>query len=330
MQLLTDNEIQREKWEDFIASNNFASPFQTPSFYEFINSVPNWSAKVFAIINNNQLRSLVVVILQKDKGIKGYFSYRGIIYGGPIYEADQPDALGLLLSSVYSLLKKEVIYLETRNFFDYSDVQYFFEENKWIYTPYLNFQMGVTDEKSLISAVSSSRLRQIRKAKQGGVTWREAAELEEVKSFHEILYTLYKRKVKKPLPPWKFFQNFFEKQIGKYLLVFFNGNIIGGIMCPILAGRSIYELYICGLDEKFKEQYPSIMATWAAVEYALQNQIPVFDFMGAGKPDEAYGVRDFKARFGGNLVEHGRFLNVTQPFLYRLGKAGLNLLAKLN
>jgi len=27
---------------------------------------------------------------------------------------------------------------------------------------------------------------------------------------------------------------------------------------------------------------------------------------GAGKPSEKYGVRDFKAKFGGNLVNFGR------------------------
>jgi serine/alanine adding enzyme len=42
--------------------------------------------------------------------------------------------------------------------------------------------------------------------------------------------------------------------------------------------------------------------------------------MGAGKPDEGYGVREFKSKFGGELVEHGRFLFVCNPRLYALGK----------
>jgi lipid II:glycine glycyltransferase (peptidoglycan interpeptide bridge formation enzyme) len=48
--------------------------------------------------------------------------------------------------------------------------------------------------------------------------------------------------------------------------------------------------------------------------------------MGAGKPDEAYGVRDFKAKFGGKEVEHGRFLCVTKTLLYRIGKLGVAIL----
>ena len=53
-----------------------------------------------------------------------------------------------------------------------------------------------------------------------------------------------------------------------------------------------------------------------------------FDMMGAGKPDEAYGVRDFKARFGGEQVEYGRFLYIRKSLLYWIGKLGVKFLKK--
>ena len=45
--------------------------------------------------------------------------------------------------------------------------------------------------------------------------------------------------------------------------------------------------------------------------------------MGAGKPEEGYGVRDFKSKVRGKLVEHGRFLCVLNPVLYNIGKIGI-------
>jgi len=48
--------------------------------------------------------------------------------------------------------------------------------------------------------------------------------------------------------------------------------------------------------------------------------------MGAGKSGESYGVRDFKARFGGEMVEFGRFLNIRKPLFYILGETGLRLM----
>lgn len=58
-------------------------------------------------------------------------------------------------------------------------------------------------------------------------------------------------------------------------------------MCPILKGKAIYEFYVCGNDSENKNRYASVMANWAAIEYASKNNIPTFDFMGAGKPPRA-------------------------------------------
>jgi lipid II:glycine glycyltransferase (peptidoglycan interpeptide bridge formation enzyme) len=71
------------------------------------------------------------------------------------------------------------------------------------------------------------------------------------------------------------------------------------------------------------------MATWAAIEYSHQNNIPVFDFMGAGSPKIEYGVREFKSRFGGNMVEYGRFILIFNPLLYHTAKLGLKLIKKI-
>ncbi len=77
------------------------------------------------------------------------------------------------------------------------------------------------------------------------------------------------------------------------------------------------------MDGKFKNIFPSTLATWAAIEYAAANDFKYFDMMGAGKPDEGYGVRDFKAKFGGELVEHGRILRVNHKLKYSIGKKAI-------
>ena len=52
--------------------------------------------------------------------------------------------------------------------------------------------------------------------------------------------------------------------------------------------------------------------------------------MGAGKPNEDYGVRDFKLQFGGELVEHGRYNNIFNPSLYKIGLLGIKIMAKFS
>lgn len=330
MRVLKNKEINKLKWLDLISKSDFSSPFQTSQFYDFFNSIDNFSADVFAIEESGEYKALVVITIQKEKGIKGYFSRRGIIYGGPLVLDNSELYLKRLLNEIKEGYKSKLIYLETRNYYDYTFFRSSFKESGFKYVPWLNFHLDTSSDIPVIKKkMSSSRLRQVKKAIKNGAEWKEAKSIEEVSAFYEILQNLYKDKIKKPLFSKEFFLEFYKQKIGKYLLVYFEGNVIGGIMCPMLQKKAIYEFYVCGLDSEYKNQYPSVMATWAAMEYANLNGIPLFDFMGAGDPNESYGVREFKSRFGGQEVEHGRFINILNPFLYKVGIIGLKLMSIL-
>jgi len=51
--------------------------------------------------------------------------------------------------------------------------------------------------------------------------------------------------------------------------------------------------------------------------------------MGVGTPEMSYGVRDFKARFGGELVNYGRFIRINNKFFFHIAEIGDNILALL-
>ena len=177
--------------------------------------------------------------------------------------------------------------------------------------------------------MSETRRRQIRKAVSSGVEITEAQSEQEIADLYCILAELYRRKVKTPLFPLSFFIEFYRQKRGVILLVKYGEKVIGGIMCPIFDEKCIYEWFVCGMDNEYKNHYPSVMATWAAMEYANGHNTPMFDIMGAGVPDVPYGVRDFKAEFGGEMVEHGRFLHVAKPWLYKIGTLGVKVLKRI-
>ena len=108
----------------------------------------------------------------------------------------------------------------------------------------------------------------------------------------------------------------------------YQGKIIGGTVCVVLPNKAVYEWFVCGVDGVYEHIFPSSYATYLGIRYAAENGCLIFDMMGAGKPEEAYGVRDFKARFGGEQVEHGRYLYVRKPLLYWIGKTGVKMLKK--
>jgi serine/alanine adding enzyme len=328
MTFLSDNQIDKNKWLAFFLANPFSSPFQSPDFFQLFNSIPNLSARVFAIEQNHEIKALCVVTFQKEKGIKGYFSRRAIIYGGPLLPDNDNNVSTVLLKHINTTLKSSVIYTEVRNLNDYSNYLNCFFAAGFRLEQHLNFQLNCTSEEIVWANMNTNRKRQIKKALKSGVVIQEAKTEQEIIDYYQILNNLYQNKIKKPLFELNFFKTLFKNRFAIFLLVKWQDKIIGGIVCPVLPQKTIYEFYICGLDNEYKELSPSVMATFAAIEYGYKNNLKTFDFMGAGKPDEDYGVRDFKAKFGGELVTHGRFLKINQPFLYSIGKLALYLINK--
>lgn len=325
--VLTYPDIDPQQWQALVDRSPYATWFQTPEAYQFYASLPA-EMQPFAVgvqCDNKLVGVCVGYITQTKNPLKQFLTRRAIIIGGPLLADDiSEEALAKLLEAIKRLGDK-AIYVETRNFHDYSRWKSVFTHSGFAYHPHLNFHVDCTQE-NMLATMSESRRRQIKKAIKSGVAIVEAQSQEDVRTYYDILKDLYKNKVKTPLFPLDFFLKFYENSFGKYLLVKYEDKIIGGIMCPILKARTIYEWFVCGMDEQYKNQYPSVVATHAAIEYAKANGLPLFDFMGAGVPDQPYGVRDFKMEFGGELVEHGRFLCIRKPLLYKIGKTGVNFL----
>ena len=120
-----------------------------------------------------------------------------------------------------------------------------------------------------------------------------------------------------------------RSSLGKVFIVKHDDNLIGGAFCLFSKKRGIYTLYYTGNRNYHKKIFPTHLAIMGVIKFALNNGLKMVDFMGAGKPGVDYGVRSFKLQFGGDLVEHGRYLKILNPFLYRVGKIGLNFLSKL-
>ncbi len=116
-------------------------------------------------------------------------------------------------------------------------------------------------------------------------------------------------------------------KIRRYLLKNHTDVIITRVTDLFVAGMA-YIWYVAGLDKDFAGIYPSVLANWAGIRYAWLLGYQAFDFMGAGNPAIPYGVRDFKARFGGEATNHGRYLLINRPAIYYLGKMAVSVYSR--
>ncbi len=328
--ILTYDQIDQQQWQELVHSSATATWFQTPEAYAFYASLPNEMMPfTVGVSDDNHLKGLVVGYTTIEKNLlKHFLTRRAIIIGGPLLDEHISDeALNALLLAIKKTLN-DVIYIETRNFNDYSQWKSIFEQCGFNYQPHLNFHVDTTSVEVAQANIGKHRWKYIRLSIRDGATMVENPTIDQVREYYEILLDLYKTKVKTPLFSWEFFEKLYYQPNAKYLLVELEGKILGGAVCVCVPNKAVYEWFACGNDYYRKGIRPSSVATWYGIQYAALNGYPLFDFMGAGKPDEAYGVRDFKAEFGGKLVEHGRFLCVRNPLLYWIGKIAVKLLKR--
>lgn len=318
--ILTYDLIDRQQWSELVRTSETGTWFQSPEAYDFFASLPELMEPfVYGVERAGKLCAVCVGYVTKEPNpIKQFFTRRAIIIGGVAVAANgaKEDTV-ILLNYVRKELKPKSIYIETRNFNDFSPWKEAFEAAGFVYKPHLNFHVDPATNN-----LSDNRKRQLKKS--DAVVSEGVSELE-IREWYEVLSELYRTKVKTPLWPIDFFLEAYRQGIAKFLLVKHEGRIIGGSMV-VADERTVYEWFECGLNAECKDQYPSVMATWGGIQLAHQSGCTRYDMMGAGEPGVPYGVRDFKAEFGGQMVEHGRFLCVCKPMLYRLGVCVVKIL----
>ena len=341
MRIIGYKDIDRNEWRALVVASETGTWFQGPEAYDFFAQQPSLFKPFIVAIEDCRLKNedcklrgvCVGYVTVEKNAVKQFLTRRAIIIGGPCLADDcTEDEAYALMQAVrqqleignWKLENGAPIYIETRNFNDYSRWKGAFEKAGFEYKKHLNFHVDSEAEN-----LSENRCRQLRKvqSRESRVESREAANETEIREWYEVLEELYRTKVKTPLWPVEFFLEAYRQGVGRFLLVKYEGKVIGGSMV-VTDGKSVYEWFECGRNSAYKEQYPSVMATYAGIQLARELECKRYDMMGAGEPGVPYGVRDFKSEFGGTLVEHGRFLCVQKPLLYKIGVLGVKLLKR--
>lgn len=321
-------EIKKIEWQELLSESQYSNAFQTEEMYNFLSSLGCVYSFLSCVRNaEGKLVGLAVGYIQAEKGIKKYFSRRAIIQGGLLLAKDITESE---LKTLLQDIKKKTssaIYVEIRNNADYSQYKEVFEKYGFDYRPHLNCLIDCSNAEQAFKNMNESRRRQVRIATEAEYEVKMAETEAEVDEFYHLLANHYKTKVKKPIFPKEFFAEIVSQKVGEIMLIKIKGKVVSG-MLQLMHGRTVYDYYVFGLDTQYPNNYPSVLAYWETIKRASALDYTTFDTMGAGVPGQTYGVRDFKLRFGSHLVEHGRFLSINKPLLYKLGTFAIKLISR--
>lgn len=327
-----DLSTQEERANRFLAERPDASIFQTAAYGELQKSVNNQKPFCYGVELGGELLALVAgVAITNYTWPISLLTSRAIISGGPVLKEPNPEVLAFLLSRLSKALRGQVIFTQFRNLKDWGSLIPTFEQRGFTYVAHLDILIDLQQpEQDLIGKISKNKRKNVRKSLNKDCRFEEITDPKIYKSAIALVLDTYKR-AKVPAPDPSLLQAAFDQLRKKSQFiafgVFYENELIGTRM-ELLYNGLVYDWY-AGSHHKHTNKYPNDFLIYHLLLWAKDAGYHTFDFGGAGKPGVPYGVRDYKLKFGGELVEYGRFEKVHHAFRFQLGKLGLYLLQKV-
>ena len=308
------NDIDIKKWSEFVFKNEKGSIFQTPQMYKVFLDTKNYSPQIVMLIGrDSDILGLLQSVNIQSNFLRSYNLFsRSIISGGPILGQNISDSevIDLLLARLSNNSPKNIIYTQIRNHFSQKKLHGFFLKNGYKHLGHLNYlvDLGPSEDK-LWQKISKNRRKGISRAiNRNELEYKEIDDSGEIPEVYRILKKTYSR-VGLPIADISHFYSIFKNLVpinnSKFFGIKFEGKMVA---CRVILTykKLIYDYY-CGYDPEFSKKYPNEFLVWKIWQWGIKNKYTKFDFGGAGSPDKFYGPREFKRRFGGELVNFGRF-----------------------
>lgn len=321
--------LDERLWNEFVKTNPRGNIFHTPEMFRVFSQTKGHQSTLWAVVDNSgyPLALLLPVHVTLMDGLLRRLTTRAVVYGSilcaPNLEGQQ--ALALLLKIYKREVKKKALFSELRNLDDLSDLQNMLVEHGFVFEGHLNYLINLNrPTEEVLQSIGQRTRKKIRKGLRDGlVQMSEVTTAAELEHWYEILQKTYSN-AQVPLADRSLFvavfNELYAKGMAKFLFAKVNG-VTAACSVELPYKKTIYGWY-GGSDREYSDFLPNEMLIWHILEWGTNNGYHLYDFGGAGKPNEEYGVRDFKAKFGGELVNFGRNMCVHKPTLLKLSRQG--------
>ena len=326
-------DITDVEWDNFVHSHPLGNIFQTRALSKVYAETKNYFPICIAVTdpNSQEIKGLISgVIVREMDGFLGDFSARSIIQGGPLVASSSNKDLSSELINKYDLLaSRSSLYTEIRNLYDVHDTLNHLDNYSFV--EHLNFIINLNQtEENLWGQIHKSRRKNINRAEKAGVVVEEIVSPDKIPAFYKLLSETYNN-VKVPLADISLFESAFQQLVPKGMAKFYlahHENDCIGARAVLLYKDQIYDWY-AGAAIDALPLYPNECLVWHILKWGRENNYSRFDFGGAGEPNKPYGPREFKRRFGGELVNYGRYAHQYSKEKIKVAEIGFKVYRKL-
>jgi serine/alanine adding enzyme len=319
--------LDHQNWYQFVCNHPKGSVFQTPQMWEVFTRTYHQRPFFRAAINSKGeiLALLSAVYVQTLPNPLGSLSSRSLLYAEPLCTdtAEGEKALTALIAEHDSEMRQTVLFTEVRPLYAPGRERAALEARGYAYEDYLNFLIDLRRPKQeLLAAMSNGCRAIIRRGERQGIHVEEMNTPQGVDLLYRFLVAGYER-ARVPLADKSLFVHALEAlnrfDMIKIFVGYLNDQPVGASVVLLFKGR-VYEWYWAA--ERIKSVYPAECITWHRIAWGQEHGFALYDFGGAGWPNKPYGVRDFKAKFGPQLVQYGRYRKVYSRLRFSLAEHG--------
>ncbi len=328
MKIVRSTALDKAVWRRFVDEHPAGNIFHTPEMFEVFARTAGHRPTLWAAVDGEQVLALLPAVqVTLAGGPWRFLTTRAIAYGGLLCAPDDRgrDALARLLDAYVAGVGGVPLFTELRHLADVRTIQPLLAERGFAYEEHLNYLIALdrpVDE--VMQAIGRRTRKNIRRGlRKGIVAIEEVWDREGVAACYELLRQTY-RAARVPLADRSLFEAAFDVLHPRGMVRFTLARVEGvpvAASVELLYKDVIYGWY-GGVDRAYSAYVPNELLMWRILEWGVEHGYRVYDFGGAGRPDEEYGVRDFKAKFGGDLVCYGRNVYVHAPVRLSLSKAG--------
>jgi serine/alanine adding enzyme len=312
-------------WRDFVANQPLGNVFHTPEMFKVFARAKGHRPFLWAAVEGNRPVALLLPVqVTLMDGLLRRFTTRAIAYGSVLCAPGLgQQALSMLLRVYRQETRGTALFTELRNLGDLSDLQPVFKEHGFTYQDHLDYLIDLNrSAEAVLQSMGARTRKKIRHAlREGQVVIEEASLPEQAALCYELLRKTYAA-AHVPLADRSLFEAAFEilypRGMVKFLLARVGDQYVAGSV--ELTYKDVIYGWYGGMDRAYSDHIPNELLLWHIFQWGAEHGCRVYDFGGAGKPDEKYGVRDFKAKFGGELVCYGRNTWVHSPLLFRMSE----------
>ncbi len=322
-----------KKWSDFVYNHPYGNIFQTPEMAEVYKRAKNYEPILLAVVDDTDeiIALLQAVVIKEKRGIFEAFSSRSIIQGGPLFIKNKIKILKILIKYYDEIAQKKALYTQIRNMWDTSEISGILSSMGYEYEEHLNFLIDLNrPEEEIWRNIHKSRRKGINRAAKKGVFIEELRDKSLISIFYNIIKETYKN-ANMPLADISLFESAFEllapKHMAKFYMAKYKDMYIGARAVLCYRGL-IYDWYAGALSD-YLSLYVNEALVWYILKEGANSEYHTFDFGGAGSPYKEYGVREFKRRFGGKMVNYGRYMKVYSPIKMKIAEKGFEIYRKI-